>query len=93
MRVLHRDASVLVAAIESVDGSYRFDDLDPGPYRVLFSAPGPSSRPTFYPHGSSFRAAKVIELGPGDELTGIDGLLPFGFSDTSVSDPRGAGIG
>ena len=54
-------------------GTYTVTGLEPGAYRVEFSAPGDTS--LYYPSTDNFIDATPVDVGPGASLTGISATL------------------
>jgi hypothetical protein len=95
-------------------GQYRIDDLEPGEYCIHISPPGidgfvrpiqdapgapeMASIPVYYPHAPTLAEASRVDVGPGQEVSGIDVQVPSertfhirGPADPKLADPS-AGV-
>jgi hypothetical protein len=73
-------------------GEYEFTDVRPGSYRILFSPPlcSRSHAAEWYLNASEVAEAVIIDVGPGEDITGIDGALsPGGTISGAVTDEAG----
>jgi len=68
-----------LVAIAQTDeaGRFRLEDVPPGSY---FIVAGRVDRPTYYPAGSDIEKGKLVDVGPGAEVSGID----FTMNDEST---------
>jgi hypothetical protein len=75
MRIRHEDGTVpalpALAATDD-DGRYRIAGLPPGRYVLLANFTTDGLWRVFYPNGESNADAALIELGAGENLTGVD---------------------
>lgn len=70
---------VVLAAVTAADGGYSFDPVPTGDYRLRFiPPPGSDLTFVFWDGASVFEEADILSLAPGDERTGVDGVLPVG---------------
>ena len=73
-------------------GRYEFTEVRPGSYRVLFSPPlcAHSHGAEWYLNASDVADAAIIDVGPGEDITGIDGVLSQGGTISgAVTDEAG----
>lgn len=81
---------VAYAETES-DGTYTFDDVEPGIYRVGFVDPNGFFAAEFYDDSASLNRATDVTVGSGQDVTGIDADLNEGGSIAgTVTDATGA---
>lgn len=82
--------------ITAKDGSYRFQQVPPGRYRIVLNPNGPFDEwphdLQYFPSGVHESAARVFELAPGQQVKGIDfrpPLLPPRTTQVRVTWPNG----
>jgi hypothetical protein len=66
--------------VTTLDGTYRLDGLEPGVCKIGFRRLDYLGPANFYRGARSLSDATVIRVGPGEQLTGVDGQVPAGLS-------------
>ena len=82
---LDSEGTAVAATAAAADGTYRFDTLPAGTYRLSFAAAG--YHPEYYNNAATLAAAQFLPLSAGQTRSGVDArLLPVSHLSGLVTD-------